>query len=115
MAILIGNGVLTGKIDDQGVPIRCGDRVKYYETKPAYRETSTEDGWGRSVPLCEHDQRIVPAEEQTTFGTVRYSTEYYGFTVCFDNNLLGRGVDEEQLHMVGRGKNNPDDRLTVII
>lgn len=110
----IKNGTLTGKIDDKGVAVRCGDRVKLLQVKPSYRETSTQDGWGKDVPLCEHIQRVVPEEKQVTLGTVKYSTEFFAFTIVFDSNLLGVGVSEAALHMLGRSKIYPDDRLTVV-
>ena len=90
----------TGKFDSAGKPILCGDRVRYYEQKPGYRETTAEDGWGRDIPLCRHDQRDIPPREKTIEGVVVYDTVFTGFVVRFDDYMLETGNKQQQLYIL---------------
>ena len=107
-------GMETGKKDDNGRMIKCGDKVEFYQYKEAYRETTTEDGWGREVKLCRHDQRDIPPREKIIRGTVVYSPRFTGFLVEFEEYMLETGCKEQNLYMLGKSVNYEKDRLTVI-
>ena len=107
-------GMETGKEDDHGKMIKGGDRVEFYQWKEPYTMTETEDGWGRTVKLCRHDQRDVPAREKTIQGTVTYSPASTGFIVEFDDYMLETGRKEQNLYMLGKSINYKKDRLIII-
>ena len=91
----IFDGQCIGRLDKNGVPIKCGDHVEVTERKDSYRVTSTEDGWGKTVSLCRHDQFIVPAEVKVSHGVVKYSERFCGFNICF----VDRRSREDFLYM----------------
>jgi len=107
-------GMNTGKTDDNGCMIKCGDRVELFQHKEAYRETTAQDGWGRDIALCRHDQRDIPAREKTIRGTVVYSPKFTSFLVEFDDYMLESGRKDDSLYMLGYAINRKKDRLLVI-
>ena len=108
------NGLGTGKLDDNGVEIKCGDRVSFYQYKEGYLQTHSQDGWGRPVRLCRHDQYKIPDEEKTINGTVIYDTEWAGFRVKFDDFMLNSGRKAQCLYMLTNPTGRKQDRLLVI-
>ena len=106
-------GMDTGRKDDTGRPIKCGDLVEFYQWKEGYRDTYTQDGWGRYVPICIHDQKDVPPREKTIRGRVLYNPKVAGFVVYFDDYMLESGKKEERLYMLGMDINHKKDRLIV--
>ena len=106
------NGISTGRKDAKGVEIKCGDRVSYYEFKEEYIETQTQDGWGRNVILCRHDQYKVPKTEKTIYGTVVYDPVSTGFVVKFEEYMLDTCRKDQPLHVLLFGRYT--DRLLVI-
>jgi hypothetical protein len=84
-----------GRSDKNGVPIKCGDCVLVTERRAKYLATSTEDGWGRDIPLCRHDHYIVPEEIKVSRGTIVYSEHFCGFRVHF----IDRWPDEDFVYM----------------
>jgi len=108
------DGLGLGKLDDNGVEIKCGDRVSFYQFKKGYTERHSQDGWGRDVELCRHDQYKVPDTEKTIEGTVVYSERGTGFIVEFDDFMLDSGRKSQDLYMLGKSVNSVDDRLLVI-
>jgi len=107
-------GMDTGRKDDTGRPIKCGDLVEFYQWKDGYRDTYAQDGWGRSIPICIHDQKDVPPREKTIRGRVLYSQEVSGFVVFFDDYMLETGKKQERLYMLGKDINHKKDRLIVV-
>ena len=95
-----------GRKDSTGRRIKCGDRVSYYEFQEEYLQTHSEDGWGRSIKLCKHEQFIVSSEEKTTEGIVIYDPEHTEFKVKFDDYLLNSGNKEMPLRMLLYRKEN---------
>ena len=93
-------GISTGRKDANGIEIKCGDRISYYELKEGYTETQTQDGWGRNVTLCRHDQYEVPNREKTIYGTVVYDPESTGFVVEFDDYMLHTCRKDQPLYML---------------
>ena len=106
-------GTGTGKLDDNGLEIKLGDRVCFYEFKKGYIETHDQDGWGRTVELCRHDQYSVPDKEKEIKGTVIYSEKFTGFIVEFEDYMLDSGRKEQNLYMLGRSNLNPNNRIIV--
>lgn len=107
------DGMPTGKFDDNNKMIYCGDMVEYYIYKEGYTVKSVEDGWGRDVPLCRHDQYYKPATEQTIRGKVVYDYEWTGFVVQFEDCFIGTGRNSENLYCIGKSY-DPKNKLTVI-
>lgn len=100
-------GIDTGRLDSNGNSIKCGDRIEYTQFKAGYVQRHTEDGWGRTVHLCRHDQVRIPDREKTIKGFVVYSQELCGFIVKLDENMIDSGRTEDQLHRLlnfGRGE-----------
>lgn len=105
------NGVLCGVVDSNKVTIKCGDVVEYYEFKEGYTERHAQDGWGRTVALCRHDQYKVPDKEKTIRGKVVYSAKFTGFIVEFEDYMLDSGRKDQNLYML---LNSGKCRLTVV-
>ena len=107
-------GEFVGKKDDKGREIKCGDIVEFYQYKEGYLETHSQDGWGREVILCRHDQYEVPPQEKTIRGVVKYDPKITGFIVEFEDYLLDTFRKTESLFMLGKSINAKKDRLIVI-
>ena len=90
------SGFPIGRSDKNGVPISCGDRVIVTERTPAYLQTTTQDGWGRDVPLCRHDQQLVAEKVEVFRGVVGYSERFCAFRVHFSD----RWPDEDFVYML---------------
>jgi len=109
-------GEKIGKFDSKNKEICCGDRISFYEKRHGYRKTSTQDGWGRDIKLCEHDQRDIPPREKTITGTVTYDRESCSFIVEFDEYMLESGRKKESLYMLFGSNLEGDIRqITIII
>ena len=104
-------GEYTGRRDTNGDEIKCGDKVEYTEWREAYTETTTEDGWGRTIQLCNHEQYKVPRKEKTLIGIVKYSAKGTGFIVQFYHYMLNSGKKSEDLYMLLYGRTS---KLVVI-
>lgn len=107
-------GTGTGKEDDYGVEIKCGDHVSLYERREGYFLRIAQDGWGRDKELCVHEQKEVPMAEKTTRGIVAYSKRLCAFVVLFEESLLESGRTEENLCCLGSSKSNKHNRLLVL-
>jgi hypothetical protein len=83
MSAVPSDGTATSREDKNGIPIRCGDLVLVTEHTAAYREVSRQDGWGREVPLCKHDQCEIPETVKISHGVVEYSEQFCAFRVRF--------------------------------
>jgi len=105
-------GLGVGRADDNGVEIKCGDRVLFHQFTDEYIQTHSQDGWGRDVKLCRHDQRTIEAKEKTIEGSVFYDPETTSFSVKFDEYLLDSGIKIQNLSFLLR-KFNKKDRLVV--
>lgn len=109
-------GFDTGRVDSNGKPIRCGDTIEFYEFKEGYYEAYTEDGWGREIRLCSHNQYEVPNKESTIRGVVTYSSQWTGFVVQFDEHMLNTARDEQLLYilLLSAFPNDKKNKLTVV-
>ena len=95
------DGMETGKLDDNGQMIKCGDKVLLCQpTKERVYVSFNGDGYTLSPP--------VPRK---CIGVVVYDPAVTGFVVMFDNDA---GYVRFSLRSVGRSAHSPDDRLTVI-
>ena len=109
----MNEGQETGLLDANGQMICLGHTVQYYHRKNAHTPTTTQDGWGREIPLCKHDQVEVPAKEKMITGLVRYDPDMCCFFVQFGNYMLDTGVKRESLGLlIGNGRFD-EDRLTI--
>lgn len=100
-------GLFTGQTDDNGEELKCGDRIRFIKVKPGYRETTVEDGWGRTRLLCSHDQYWVPEETIVSDGTIEYSASQAGFIVKWDSAW----PDTTPLYMTGHCNNSNEQRF----
>jgi hypothetical protein len=109
-------GFDTGRLDSNGKPIKCGDTIEFYEFKEGYTERYSEDGWGRQIRLCRHDQYKVPNKESTIRGVVTYSSQHTGFVVQFDEYMLNTSRDEQLLYilLLSAFPNEKKNKLTVV-
>lgn len=110
------HGFDTGRLDSNGTPIRCGDTIEFYEFKEGYIERYSEDGWGREIQLCHHDQYRVPNKESTIRGVVTYSEKFTGFEVQFDECMLNTSRKEQLLYilLLSAIPNERRNRLNVV-
>lgn len=104
-------GKSTMRTDSNGEYIHCGDIVEYTEWREPETVTTSEDGWGRTIQLCSHDQYTEPKKELTLTGQVLYSISRAGFVVEFNEYMLGTGNKCQDLFMLLFGKR---DKLVVI-
>jgi len=109
-------GFDTGRVDSNGKPIRCGDTIEFYEFKEGYTEQYSEDGWGREIRLCSHDQYEVPNKKSIIRGVVTYSSKWTGFVVQFDEYMLNTARDEQLLYilLLSAFPNDKKNKLNVV-
>jgi len=87
-----GSFSLGGVRDSNGVEIKCGDLLLYYEVKKSYITRQSQDGWGR--PLILPEPVRIESKQQTLKGTVKYSSKLTGFVVKFEGYLLDTARNE---------------------
>lgn len=110
--ILILKGTVTGKLDDNGKMIRCGDKVSLYQYKPGFTEYYGETNAGTRI---RYENPIVTKEtSQTIFGYVEYDPKITGFIIRFKVYLLGTGKKKDNLYMFGKTLNYPEEFLQII-
>jgi hypothetical protein len=105
-------GISTGRKDSNGIEIKNGDKVLYTQFKKGYLCTSSQDGWGRSISLCRHDQYVIPDKTKLLNGVVMYDQHFTGFIVKFDDYLIDSGRDSDNLYCILNMKDS--ERFEVI-
>jgi len=104
----------TGKVDSNGNPIKCGDRILYYERIPGYVLVSAQDAFGRVVKIDPNDQIVIQSKERNSTGTVAYNPDSAGFCVEFDDHAVSWGGKCENLAALCEKHQWNETKITVI-
>lgn len=104
----------TGKVDSNENPIKCGDKVLYYERIPGYTLVSAQDAFGRIVQIDPKDQIAIQSKERNSTGTVLYNKESASFCVEFDDHAIAWGGKCENLAALCEKHQWNDTRITVM-
>ncbi len=92
-------GLDTGRVDGNGVPLICGASVLVVDVIPSHTVTTDEDGWGRTVQLQRIDWVNVPEQTLKTSARLAYDPAWAAFVVQFDDYLPGTGIKQELLYV----------------
>jgi hypothetical protein len=107
-------GMETGKVDSGGKPIKCGDKVLFYERIPGYRLVSFQDALGRVVQIDPESQKEIKQQERSSVGVVFYNTASAGFCVDFEDSAIAWGGKNESLSALCEKHQWNETRITVI-
>ena len=108
------NGMDTGKVDSNGNPIKCGDRILYHERIPGYVLVSAQDAFGRVVQIDPSDQIVIQSKERNSTGIVVYNPNSASFCVEFDDHAIAWGGKCESLSELCEKHQWNETRITVI-
>mgnify|MGYP006914143375 FL=1 len=104
----------TGKVDSVGKPIKCGDKVLFYERIPGYRLVSIQDALGGVVQVDPENQKVIYQQERSSVGVVFYNTTSAGFCVDFEDSSIAWGGKNESLATLCEKHQWNETRITVI-